>query len=182
MPTLWRMQPPGSTNALTYAVRSFYGVNNLAQTPTDYDGVNEACDWTRRVAAAVGAEHTTSGYHNSKTIPVAVLRLAYDGTNYTAGQLCYNAGTTGAGVVSSVVKVTGNNGTFEVTLAAALPSSNLQILGLGGHRYSVALAEVTSTTVFKLVRFEPIYTADLVQWWNFVPSHGNTDIAIFART
>lgn len=181
MPALWRMQPPGSTNALTYAVRSFYGVNNLAQTPTDFDGVNEACDWTRRVATAVGAEHTTSGYHNVRTVPAAVLRLVWDGSGYSATQSCYNQGVTGAAVVSSATSVTPGAGVLQIVLATALPTSNLQILGLGGHRYSVGLASVTSTTTFIVSRFEPVYTADIVQWWNFVRSDGNLDIAIFSR-
>ena len=63
---LWPIGELTSNDEVNYVAGDYYGVEAPnAVLPTDFDGFNEACAWTRRAESGISVEHTLYGLHNA---------------------------------------------------------------------------------------------------------------------
>jgi hypothetical protein len=160
--TLTPIRRVGSTSPQTYAQGDFIGTETSPTGLTDHRGFNEVADWTVRAYETLLIEHYDNGVHNSLRVPRALIIGNWDGALYTTTFQCYAQSTAGVVTIGTTAATLARPvaGEITVTLAHALPSSAYRIKDISvstanaGPRVHVYLVSITSTTVFRLRRWE----------------------------
>ena len=149
---------------LTYGARDFREVEAPAASPAARQGFNLEAGWTARADKAVRNEHDANGIHATLKLGRVFLWGEYSsggGGSYTIHAYSEDRGTLGAGIVTSVTLPAA--GEAEITLATALPSSDLEVIDCTEDFYletgttdyvRVLLETISSTVKFKIARYE----------------------------
>lgn len=159
----------GSSSPYLVAGGDFIGVEAAPTGSTDHTGLNEAARWTIDVRATVDVEHyAETGVHNTIRVPRALIVAFWNGSTYEVtadGSFCQDtSGNVTRGTAAAALSRVAD-GQIDVTLAHAMPSATYRIkdatfglndagYGINATRVHVLLESLTSSTVFRIKRYE----------------------------